>query len=60
MISLISLITLLQESVLLRSDKIYSVLAVILVIFVGILIYLFTTQRKLSKLEQMFKDSEKE
>lgn len=60
MISLISLITLLQESVLLRSDKIYSVLAVILVIFAGILIYLFTTQRKLSKLEQMFKDSEEE
>lgn len=58
MISLLSLITLLQESVLLRSDKIYSVLAVILVIFAGLLIYLYTTQRKLSKLEQMFKDSE--
>ncbi len=59
MISFFPLITLLQESVLLRSDKIYAVLAVILVIFAGLLIYLFTTQRKLSKLEDMFKDSEK-
>ena len=58
MFSLLPLITLLQDSVLLRSDKIYSVLAVILVIFAGLLVYLFTTQRKLSKLEKQFNETE--
>jgi len=58
MISILQIITLLQDSVLLRSEKIYSVLAVILVIFLGLLTYLFFTQRKLNKLEKMFNDSE--
>lgn len=45
-----------SNSLLLRSDKVYSILAVLLVIFVAILAYLFFTNRKLTRLEKQFEE----
>lgn len=41
-----------DQSILLVSDKIYSVLAVLLIIFGSLVAYLYVTQRKVSRLEQ--------
>jgi CcmD family protein len=57
MSSLLLFFSLLQSnSPLLRSDKVYSILAVLLVIFVAILVYLFSTNRKLKRLENQFEE----
>ena len=53
MTTLSHIFVLLQEqSILLASDKIYSVLAILLIIFGSLVVYLILTQRKISKLEQ--------
>jgi len=41
-----------QESLLLRSDKIYAVLAVVLVIFLTFVILMIRTERKVQRLEK--------
>lgn len=39
------------EAAMLSNDKLFVVLAVVLIIWVGILIFIYTTDRKISKLE---------
>jgi CcmD family protein len=46
------MILLQQQGLLLRSDKIGSVLAVIAVIFIGLVVFLLLTGKKISKLEK--------
>ena len=41
-----------QESLLLRSDKIYALLAVVLVIFLTFVFLMFRTERKVQRLEK--------
>ncbi len=45
-----------QNEFLLRSEKIYSVLTILLVIFSLLIIYLFITQRKIRNLEKKMGD----
>lgn len=52
------LILLQADSVLLKHDKVYSILAVILVIFFAILFMLWRTDRKASQLEKKIEDLE--
>ncbi|MEM6766455.1 MAG: CcmD family protein [Bacteroidota bacterium] len=40
------------QSVLLKSERIYSVLAVILVIFLGVILFMVLLNRKIAKLEK--------
>ena len=44
------------QPLLLRSEKIYAVLAVVLVIFVSLLLFMFITQRKVQRLEQLIEE----
>ena len=50
-----------QESapLLLRSEKIYAVMAVVLVIFVSLLVFMFSTQRKVQQLEKLIEEKNK-
>lgn len=50
--------TLLQEqtSWLLASEKVYSVLTVLLIVFVALIAYLFLTNRRVSRLEKKIDD----
>jgi len=41
------------------SEKINSVMAILLTIFAGIVVYLVLTNRKISKLEEQIKDQDK-
>ncbi|MEL6194267.1 MAG: CcmD family protein [Bacteroidota bacterium] len=41
-----------SQSILLKSEKIYSVLAVLLVIFTGVILFLVLLNRKINKLEK--------
>lgn len=51
------LLTLAQnESILFRNDQIFTVLAVALIIFVGLVLYLVLMDRKVRKLEDKVKD----
>jgi uncharacterized membrane protein (DUF106 family) len=43
------------EGILLRSEKIYSVLAIIILIFISLIGYLFFTDKKITKLENTIK-----
>lgn len=45
------------ESTMLANDKLYVVLAVVLIIWFGILFYLFRTDKKISTLEKDLNDS---
>ena len=47
------------DSVLLRHEKVYSILAILLVIFGAFMAYLFVTNRKLNSLEKKIEDLEK-
>lgn len=50
-------LSLLQSgSVLLRSEKIYAVLAVLLLIFVGVAVYLIFLQRQIAKVEKQVEE----
>lgn len=62
MIANFSLFILLQakQSWLLMSDKIYSVLAILLIVFGLLSIYMVSTNRKISDLEQKMDELEKE
>lgn len=51
MLSSLTFFLLQQKSLLLRSEKIYSVLSILLVIFTAILIYLWLTNRKVKQIE---------
>lgn len=50
-------LTLLQD-ILFQSDKIFSVLAVVLVVFGGVLFLLIRQERKLNKLESQIEEKE--
>lgn len=45
-----------SQPLLLRSEKIYAVLAVVLVIFVSLVLFMFLTQRKVQRLEQLIEE----
>ena len=45
-----------SASILLRSEKIYAVLTVVLVIFLSLVLFMLRTQGKLQKLEKQFED----
>ncbi|MEZ4824753.1 MAG: hypothetical protein R3C61_00450 [Bacteroidia bacterium] len=45
-----------EKTWLLMSDKVYSVLAVLLLIFGGLILYIFLTNRKIRDLEKKLKD----
>ena len=47
------------DSVLLKHDKIYAVLTVILIIFFALLFYLWRTDKKVSQLEKKVEELEK-
>lgn len=47
-----------NEKLLFRSEKIYAVLTVALIIWVGVLALLFSQNRRISRLEQNQKESE--
>ncbi len=49
-----------SQSILLRSEKIFSVLAVLLIIFTGILIYLIVLNRKIVHLHKQMEDLKKD
>ena len=44
---------------LLRSEKIYAVMAVVMVIFVSLLVFMFSTQRKVQQLEKLIEEKNK-
>jgi hypothetical protein len=46
----------LEDKILFQSDKIYTVLTVILLIWVGIIIQLFFIEKKIKRLEQEIKN----
>ena len=48
-----------SDSLLLRHDKVYSILAILLVIFATFVAYLILTQRKVSQLEKKIEELEK-
>lgn len=45
-----------NDSLLFRSDKIYTVLSVVLILWVGLVAYLLKTNRRISRLEKQLKD----
>lgn len=45
-----------SQPLLLRSEKIYAVLAVVLVIFVSLVLFMLITQRKVQRLEQLIEE----
>ncbi|MCB9231920.1 MAG: hypothetical protein H6581_09670 [Bacteroidia bacterium] len=45
-----------ENELLFRSDKIYTVLVVVSLIFSGLIVYLFLTDRKVGKLEKQVED----
>lgn len=53
MILLFQTLLLTQDKFLFRSDKIYTVMTVLLIIWIGILIQLFILNRKVNKLEKL-------
>ena len=60
MTSFLNFFTLLQnQSILLVSDKIYSVLAILLLIFGSLIAYLYNTQRKIGRLERQMDQLER-
>ena len=46
------------DSMMLSNGKIYTVVGVLLIIFIGIIIYLFNTDRKLKSIENQIKSNE--
>ena len=44
------------ERVMLAEDKLYVVLAVVLIIWIGLVLFLFRTDRKLDRLERMLQE----
>ncbi len=46
------------DSMMLSNGKIYTVVGVLLIIFIGIIIYLFNTDRKLTTIENQIKSNE--
>lgn len=48
-----------EQSLLLKSDKVYSVLVVLLLIFGGLIAYLFSTDRKVKMIEKKIEELEK-
>lgn len=48
-----------QNDWLFASDKVYSVLTIILMVFIGTIIYLFLTNKKVNELEKKVSDLEK-
>lgn len=48
-----------DQGVLFRSDKIFTVLTVVLIIFSGIGLYLWNLDRRITRLESKEKDSQK-
>lgn len=48
-----------DPGVLFRSDKIFTVLTVVLIIFSGISLYLWNLDRRITRLERKEKDSQK-
>ncbi len=60
MYHLMNILLLLQEekSWLLKSDKVYSVLAVLLIIFSALIVYVFLTNKKVKQIEAKIKELE--
>ncbi len=56
---LFSLILQSDAGLLFRSDKIFTVLTVLLIIFSGIILFLWNLDRRISRLEQKEKESKK-
>lgn len=48
-----------QNDWLFASDKVYSVLTIILMVFIGTIAYLFLTNKKVNELEKKVSDLEK-
>jgi len=48
-----------EKSWLMQSDKVYSVLAVLLIVFGTLIVYLYFTNRKLKKVEEKISELEK-
>lgn len=46
------------DSMMLSNGKIYTVVGVLLIIFIGIIIYLFNTDKKLTSIENQIKSNE--
>jgi hypothetical protein len=46
----------LEDKILFQSDKIYTVLAVVLLIWLGIIVQLFLIEKKIKRLEQEIKN----
>ncbi|MCE3008000.1 MAG: CcmD family protein [Bacteroidetes bacterium] len=59
MLKLLSLLQATPDGLLFRSEKIFAVLTVILLIWVGIIVYLLLTNRKISRLERRFSQPKK-
>ena len=48
------------ESVMLSNDKLFVVLAVVLIIWIGVALFILVTDRKLDRLEAALKDREEQ